>query len=136
MLSPATKKIIMIIGISALAIMAGGAVLYILLDTLPSEEALPFALGVLLTSALNVFKINMLERTVRKTVDMEDATTGKHYVRLQYLLRYFLTAAVLLIAALTPFVNIWGAILGIFTLQIAIISVRFTKISDEENVEN
>jgi hypothetical protein len=120
-LSPPSKRMIMVICIAALVIMAGGAVFY------RSLEALPFALGVFLTSALNVGKIFLLERTAKKAMDMDDPNTGKNFVRLQFLLRYFLTAAILLVAGLTPFVSVWGALIGIFTLQIAVISIRHTK---------
>ena len=129
-LSLPTKRIMFVIGISALVIILGGVILCLVLEALPSAEALPFVLGVLLMSALNILKIQMLERTVKRTIEMEDANIGKNYVRLQYLLRYFLTGAILVVAALTPFINIWGAILGVFTLQIALFSVRFMKFDD------
>ena len=123
---------ILVICVSALVLIAGGIVLILVVASLPSKEAFPYAIGVLLSSALNVAKVCMLERTVQKTLDMEDADAGKNFVRLQYLLRYLLTGVILVVAALTPFINIWGAILGIFTLQISIIIGRSMKI--EENV--
>jgi hypothetical protein len=119
------------IGISALVIVAGGIAFY------RSLEALYFALGVILTSSLNVFKVILLERTVKKVADMEEPDVGKNYVRFQYLLRYFLTGMVLLAAGLVsvyvkpPFINIWGAVAGIFTLQIAVIIVRSMKLEED-----
>jgi len=126
-LSLTSKRMICVIGISALVIIVGGAAIY------RSIKAIYFALGVILTSALNVFKVFLLDRTVKKTIDIEDPDAGKNYVRLQYLLRYFLTGAVLLGAGLVtnyvkpPFINIWGAVAGIFTLQISVIIVRSMK---------
>jgi len=114
----------MIIAIAAVVLMAGGAVLY------RSVEAIPFALGVFLTSALNVGKVLMLERTVNRTINMDDPETGKNFVRLQFLLRYFLTAAILLVAGLTPFVSVWGALFGLFTLQISVIFVRSMRFDE------
>ena len=117
---------------TAMVIIAGGAAFY------RSLEAVYFAFGVLLTSALNVLKVILLERTVKNIANMDEPETGKNYVRLQYLLRYFLTGLVLLIAGLVsvyvdpPFINIWGAVAGVFTLQIAVISVRTMKL--EENL--
>jgi hypothetical protein len=114
--------------------MIGGAVFY------RSLEALPFAFGAIVTSALNVVKILMLERTVKKTLDMEDQNTGKNYVRLQYLFRYFITAVVLVIIGLihtrSPihFISIWGALFGVFTMQIAVIITRHTKLEEEDAV--
>ena len=129
-LSMPSRRIILVIGISALVLIAVGAVIY------RSLEALYFAVGVILTSSLNVFKVMLLERTVKKAVDMEQPDTGNNYVRLQYLLRYFLTGLVLLAAGLVsvyvepPFINIWGAVAGLFTLQIAVISVRSMKFDE------
>jgi len=102
-----------------------------------SIDALYFAIGVILMSSLNVFKIWLLEKSVRKTLDMDDPDAGKNYVKLQYLARYFLTAAVLFGAGLItmyvepPFINVWGALAGVFTLQIAVIISRHMKIDDE-----
>ena len=121
-LSLPSKRMIQVVLITALAMMAGGAVFY------RSLEAFPFALGVLLTSALNAGKILMLERTVKRAIDMEDPKSGKNYVRIQFLLRYFLTAAILVAAGLTPFISVWGALFGIFTLQISVIIVRVMKL--------
>jgi len=123
---------ITVIGISVLVLIAAGVAIY------RSLEALYFALGVVLTSALNVLKVFMLERTVKKAVDMEEAVAGKNYVRLQYLLRYFLTGIVLLAAGLVsvyvkpPFINIWGAVAGVFTLQVAVIAVRSMKLDENQ----
>jgi len=126
-LSHPSKRMILVIGVSVLVLIAAGTIFY------RSLEALYFAFGVILTSSLNVLKVFMLERTVRKVVDMDQPDTGKNYVRLQYLLRYLLTGLVLLAAGLIsmyvhpPFINIWGAVAGVFTLQIAVISVRSMK---------
>lgn len=121
-LSQPSKKMIMFIGVVALVFIAGGAIFY------RSLEALYFACGVILLSALNVLKVFLLERVAQKTLDMEDANNAKVYIRFQYILRYFLTAAFLLAAALIPFISVWGAIFGVFTLQISVMIVRSMKI--------
>ena len=135
-LSRTGKKLTLFVVLSALAIIVAGVVIY------RSIDALYFAFGVLLTSALNIGKIFLLERTVRRTLDLDDPDAGKNYIRLQYLLRYFLTGAILLAAGLIsvyvepPFINVWGAVIGIFTLQISVIIVRSLKIEDDENTLN
>ena len=119
------------IGVAALVFIIGGIVFH------RSIEALYFAIGVILTSSLNVGKVFLLERTVQKTLEMDDPDSGKNYVKLQYLLRYGLTGLVLLAAGLIhvhvdpPFISIWGAVFGIFTLQISVISVRHMKIEEK-----
>ena len=130
-LSPASKCLIKFICIAALAFMVIGCVVF------RSIESLYFAIGVVLTSLLNVLKVFLLERTVQKTLEKEDPTFGRTYVLLQYLLRYVLTAVVLLGAgaislyADPPFINIWGAIAGAFTLQISVMIVKYRKFDEE-----
>lgn len=129
-LSKASEKMVVWIIIIALVFIAGGAAYF------RSIEALYFAIGVILTSSLNVGRIFLLDRTVKKTLEMDDPSTGKMFVRLQFLLRYLLTGLVLMAAGLIsvyvepPFINIWGAVAGIFTMQIAVIIVRHRKLDD------
>ena len=129
-LSLLSKKMILFIGIAALFIIAGGAAIYRSLD------ALYFAFGVILTSSLNIFKVFLLERAVKKTTSLEIPDAGKNYIRIQYLLRYLLTGIVLLAAGLIstyvdpPFINVWGAAAGIFTMQISLIIVRSMKLNE------
>ena len=132
-LSKIAKNMIFFICIAAIVFIAGGIVYF------RSIYALYFAIGVILTSSLNVGKVCLLQRTVSKTLEMDDAAYGKNYVRLQFVLRYILTAAVLAAAGLItmyvepPFINLWGAIAGIFTLQISAIIVRHRKTDDSDD---
>jgi len=157
-LKPSRLMIKMVL-IAALIIIAIGAVYY------RSLAAIPFALGVLITSGLNILKLRMLERTVQKVIYMEDQEMGKNLVRLQYLLRYFLTGVVLVAIGLihnftspppfysdrewyiavwgtifpnapeslltAPFISMWGALAGIFTLQLSVIIVRSFKLEKD-----
>ena len=122
-MSNAAKKMILIIGALSLLLAAGGAIYYRSL-----VGAAQFALGVALSAALNMAKVYLLERTVRKSVDIGDPDAGKRYAQLQYLSRYMLTGLVLAVAALAPFVDLWGAIIGIFVWQAAIVAMRLMKI--------
>jgi len=79
---------------AAMIIILIGAVFY------RSLAVIPFALGVLATSGLNIIKLRMIERTVGKVLDADDEQTGKNIVRLQYLFRYFLTGVLLLVIGL------------------------------------
>ena len=158
--SPNPSKLMRrMIVVSALAIIVIGAVFY------RSLAAIPFALGVMVTSGLNIIKLRMLERTVRKVINMDDQEAGKNVVRLQYLFRYFITGVVLVAvgfiynyttpppfyssrenyfgvwAALfpnapeallnSPLISIWGAIIGIFTMQLSVILVRSMKLEKD-----
>ena len=127
-LSVPSKRMILFIGVSALVMIAGGALFY------RSLKGIDFALGVILSSLLNVFKVFLLERTVKKTLDIENPASGKAYIQLQYILRFILSAAVLVAAALIPFIDVMGAVFGIFTLQIAVLIVRSMKLPVEPAV--
>ena len=116
-ISAAARKMIIAIGISSLIIIIIGAVFY-------SEQILPFTLGVILMAGLNVFKVLSLERAVNKAVDMTKEKSAGNYIRVQFLLRYILTAAVLVIAAFVPFIDILGAAAGVFTYQIAVFCLK------------
>ena len=118
----AVKKMTLITGVSSFVIIAAAAVYYC------SFLIFPFALGVFLTAALNVLKLIMLERAVERAVNME-GENAENFIRFQYLLRYLLTALVLLLAAKTPFISLWGAAAGILTLKIAVFFVSFLSIT-------
>ena len=85
-----------------------------------SLEVFPFAAGVLLTTAANVVKIILLERTVKKALDMEPGR-GTSYIKVQFLFRLALTGAALGLAFWAPqtIINHWGAVAGVFTLKTA-----------------
>jgi hypothetical protein len=125
------KRIILFIGIVAIIIIVAGAAIY------RSIEAIYFAFGVILTSSLNVLKILLLDRAVRKAIDSNEPKVGSNYIRVQQIIRYLLTGTVLLAAGLIsvyinpPFINIWGAVAGIFTLQISVIIVRSMKLEEK-----
>jgi len=155
----ASKLMIRMVLVAALVIILIGIIYY------RSLAALPFALGVLLISGLNIIKLRMLEKTVQKVVHMDDQEAGKNLVRLQYLLRYFMTGVVLVAVGLisnfttpppfysdresylavwatlfpnapeallnAPLISIWGAIAGVFTLQLSVMLVRMFKLEKD-----
>ncbi|MCL2767712.1 MAG: hypothetical protein FWE49_03175 [Synergistaceae bacterium] len=125
----AEKKMIKVIVISSLIIIAAGAVYY------RSLSVLPFAVGVFLMAALNVFKIIMLGRTIERAISMEEKKAGS-FIRFQHLLRFLLTGLVLVIAAKTPFISLWGAAAGIFTLQIAAYYVSFFERDEKTGISS
>ena len=121
-LSAPAKKMILVICLAAVAIAAIAAIYY---QFAGGGIALfvPFAVGLALTSALNCVKVVMMERSMLKA--LENGDNVKSYMGLQYLLRFALTGVILFVAATQDFVSIWGAACGIFTLQIAALSLRF-----------
>ena len=112
-LSLTAKRMVAIICILALVMIAVGAAVY------RSFEIFPFALGVFLTSSLNVIKLLLLERAVQKAVYMDENKSAANYIRIQYFFRFVLTVLVLFVAAVTDFISLLGAALGIFTLPLS-----------------
>ena len=120
-LSDIAKRMTAVIGVSLLLPIAASIAYY------RSFAFLPFAFGVLLGAALNVLKVVMLDRTVKRVIDM-GKKNAENYVRFQHFLRFLLTGLAFLAAAFLPFINIWGTAAGICTMQIAIL---FTKRSHD-----
>jgi hypothetical protein len=135
--SKAARKMVPVILVSSLAIIIAGAVLYRSLD-----KAVPFMAGVLAMTAFNIYKVYLIERTIRKTLEMTDIQAGQNYIRLQAFLRFFLTGAALLATAFAPLLFtgdaqirasvVYGACAGAVTFHIAAFSMRFMKLYDDE----
>jgi len=114
------KKMIFVLCVLLLIVIAASVVYY------RSFEFFPFALGASLVVALNIIKVIMLDRAVDKALTMTEGKDASNYIRLQYFLRFILTGAVLVFAAVSPddYVSLWGAVAGIFTMPIAAYSMK------------
>lgn len=109
------KKMIFVLCILLVIIIVASVIYY------RSFAFLPFAAGASIVVALNIIKVIMLDRTVDKALTMTERKDASGYMRLQYFLRFILTGAVLVFAAVSPddYVSLWGAVVGIFTMPIA-----------------
>ena len=90
-----------------------------------SWDCLSFIYGALLGSGVSIYKVIILEKTVDKALGMEEKSAG-NYVRLQHLLRLFISAVVLVLAAIVPWISLWGAAAGIFSFQISLYFINFS----------
>ena len=93
----------------------------------------PFAFGALLGAALNILKVIMLNHTVIKLTSI-DVERARNYALVQHFARFLLTGAVLVLAAVLPFLDIWGAATGIFIFQIAAHSMN-RRVDREEGAD-
>jgi len=152
-MSRLVRNIIKRICLVALIIIAGAFVLSVFVEPFTLAVILLFSLGVFITSALNCFKIFMIERTAMKISNMNSADIGKGYAFIQYVLRYFLTAIVVgivflimyLVTGESPFISleagrsalygpiVVGLIVGLFTMKIAVITAGKIEDYDIEN---
>lgn len=128
----AVRKMILVMLAAAFVIIIVGTIFS---GRFPAITPLPFAVGVLLTTALNIVKTLWLERIAEKLVLMEDQSAAGNYVRVQYMLRMVLTAAILTLAAIAPdhIISMWGAVLGIFTFHAGKYSLAFTTNNDRSD---
>lgn len=87
----------------------------------------PFWLGMVAGTACSIVKIYMMESTIDKALQM-DKKQASLYTNLQYMLRYALTAGVLIVIAMTQGgVGILGAGLGLMTMKIAVFIYQFQE---------
>lgn len=83
------------------------------------EPPLVFLPGLLVGGLLSSLKIILLERVLQRSADMEDHRAKAH-AQGQFILRYFLTIAVLaVVVILRQYVSIIGAMAGILALQLS-----------------
>ena len=114
-------KVIQVIIALSILIAVGGAVYF-----RTAEEALPFAAGVAMAMAVNITKVLLLKKANANSLS-KDPHSAKVHLQYTYFLRLILTAAVLVAAAMIPdnFVNLFGAVFGIFTLHFSFYSMRY-----------
>lgn len=125
-LTKLAKKMILTICIIMLVFMTASVIYY------RSLACLPFIYGGLLGCALSVYKVILLEKAVDKALGLEQKTAD-NYVRLQSLLRFFLSAVVLVAAALIPSISLWGAVAGVFSFQLSLYVLRFSERFSKKN---
>lgn len=125
-ISDLAKRVIIAVLIMALIAVVISVIYY------RSLAFLPFLYGVLLGTAASVLRILLLERAIEKALTMDKKKVGT-YISLQHLLRLGIAAAALVIGALVPWINLWGAVTGVLIYQAAlyIARVRTGKLEDK-----
>lgn len=99
----------------------GIAILFVIVSALyyRSLASLPFLLGTVLGTAVSIWKVFVLERTVDRALAMDEKKAG-NFVGLQQMLRLFVTGAVLFLGAVVPQISLWGVAAGIIAFQVAL----------------
>ncbi len=119
-LSDLAKRMVWTIIIAALICIAAAIVYYRSLDVLP------FALGVLIGSAVSVAKVFLLEHGIDRALSM-DKNRAAVYLGLNHIIRLVLSGAALLIGAVVPQLSLWGVAAGILAFQIATFNIKFAS---------
>jgi hypothetical protein len=94
----------------------------------------PFAWikGLFFGTIISILRLFLIEATIKKAIKMSPAKASR-YASSQYFIRYFLTAIVLIVAALEPSINLIATIIGLFTIKL---SVYLTLITDKKGSNN
>lgn len=85
-------------------------------NTLGQIDFKVYALSVIFGTIISIFRINLIENTMSRSVEMGQEG-AKNYARLQYLLRYFITGVALFVAAIAPYLDLIMTFVCIITLQ-------------------
>lgn len=83
------------------------------------KNPLSYALGILLGTAVSAARLVLLERALKKAVDMSP-TDAQNYTRLQYGLRMIGILAIAFAAIKLPFINVWAFVVGLLPVQPAV----------------
>ena len=122
-LSSFSRKMIVAFIVAGVIISALGGVFYLLTLRVDGEiyytltffRTLGFALGVTIGVIANIVKLYLLERSIHKAQKMENPIKAKNSAQIQHLLRFALTGACLVFAAVLPLVSLFGAIFGVLS---------------------
>ena len=126
------KNMSLVIGMAFVLISSGGGVFF------RSMDSVIFSAGVALTALTNVLKVYWLKHSVEKSARV-DATYAVNYLRVQGHLRNLLVLAVLVGAGFLSQLEVLGlpfligAVTGVFTMQIAALSMGFFTRKDYKN---
>ncbi|MCL2564970.1 MAG: hypothetical protein FWE24_04065 [Defluviitaleaceae bacterium] len=133
----ATAKVIIrnIIILGAVEVVLG--LILILFAAFFSTSLIPgHIIGIIVGSGASVFRLIHLEKSINKSLAMQDKTASVRYFRLRYFLRALMTVAILIVSFLLHpyFVNIVSVLIGLSNMMIgAYIFKLFNK--EEPKVE-
>ena len=80
-------------------------------------DPLSWGCGVLAGCVFTVVRLRMMQKSIETSVRMDPDKAGR-YAKAQYVVRYFLSAAVLIAAALIPWINVFAAGLSMISLKL------------------
>lgn len=86
-----------------------------------------FIMGILFGFIFSTLKLVLLEKTLNRAIDMKGQRAENH-MRLHYIARYFLTFAILIIAALRQdILNLYAVIISMLLLRPAVYIVNLKE---------
>lgn len=80
-------------------------------------DKMSWTLGISFGLIFSLLKLKLMQNTLAKAVTMPEAKAQK-YANVHYMIRYILTGVVLVVAALTPSINLLGVFFGLMSMKV------------------
>jgi uncharacterized membrane protein YiaA len=81
-------------------------------------DPLVWGKGVLFGCIFTIIRLRLMDLSVQKAVQKDPGKASGYFTR-QYILRYIMSIAVLVVAALEPSISLYGTMLAMFSLKVA-----------------
>lgn len=91
-----------------------------------APNKMSWTLGLAFGLIFSLLKLKLMEKTISKAVLLPPAK-AKNYMNMHYMLRYFLTAIVLIVAALESSISLLGVFFGLLSMKIGAYATLWTK---------
>ncbi|WP_054739693.1 ATP synthase subunit I [Cellulosilyticum ruminicola] len=90
------------------------------------SNKMSWTLGLAFGLIFSLLKLKLMEKTIGKAILLSPAK-AKNYMNMQYMLRYGLTAIVLIIAALESSISLLGVFFGLLSMKIGAYATIWMK---------
>ena len=97
------------------------------------SKPLPFVLGILFGSAISVLNFIELANTLSRAITMP-GDKAQSFTVIKYFIRYIVTAVVIYVSIIAPYINVVGTIVGLFIIKIIILVTNL--LSDKNYFRN
>lgn len=87
------------------------------------KEPVPFLMGLIFGSAISALNFFQLANTLNRAVKMHPGK-AQTFAVVQYFIRYFITAIVIYVSIVAPYINIIGTVIGLLTIKFVIFAAN------------
>ncbi len=108
-----------------IAMIAFSVLVYIIGIFIVSDK-MSWTLGLAFGLIFSLLKLKLMEKTISKAISLPPAK-AKNYMNMQYMLRYGLTAIVLIVAALESSISLLGVFFGLLSMKIGAYATIWMK---------
>ena len=97
------------------------------------SKPIPFILGIIFGSAISVLNFIELANTLTRAITMPQ-DKAQSFTVIKYFIRYIVTAVVIYVSIVAPYINVVGTIVGLFIIKIIILVTNL--LSDKNYFRN